>query len=80
MLTYTAVDRVLLNHEWSALRPRGGHCAECGGAEPSHEPGCDIDEALAERGFSTQPDREAARERLRQASEPMLPPTPITSA
>jgi hypothetical protein len=69
---FTAVDRVLLLREFQR-----GACSNCGGSEPSHELGCEWNEALSERGFTTADERSNARRAL-TASAPTLPPPPST--
>jgi hypothetical protein len=52
-------SHALLLYEW--ITPT---CALCGCARPEHAPNCVADLALAERGFATQLDRDAARIRI----------------
>jgi hypothetical protein len=87
-MMFTAVDRVLLVHEFM-----NGLCTACGGIEvelykkhttagvvepghPGHKLGCEWNEALSERGFTTNEERTNARRAL-TASEPTLPPPPF---
>lgn len=86
----TNIDIALLGSEW-----HGHLCPCCGRSDlledehgealpPVHEPGCVHDLALAERGYLTQADRNAARKRIEdegkrseRASAPtLIPPQP----
>jgi len=68
-------NRVLLALEFppTLLTHRPSTCPMCGGERPRHEPDCLLDLALAERGFHSMTDRDAARLRIRLASTPKLP-------
>jgi hypothetical protein len=68
---------VLLVLEWSHGH-EGGYCPLCKCAKPTHNIGCDLDLALAERGFTTTRNRDAARDclRLSEASRKDTIPAP----
>ena len=79
----TATDRALLEAEWvmgsrwpacpvcEGPQPGGGHEQHLARGHEDykggHQPGCSMDEALSERGFATQRERNIARERMRAA-------------
>jgi hypothetical protein len=73
MMTY--LDVALLKAEWAV-----GGCPVCSAPPPAHAPGCELDLALAERGFATQPDRDRARGRLASAAAPTEQPPPPPAA
>jgi len=58
-----STSKALLLLEWS----KDNECALCKGARPTHLPNCTLDLALAERGFDTQTNRDAARKLLRMS-------------
>jgi hypothetical protein len=59
----TPIDVALLVAEWCTGRYLG--CPVCAASTSwQHEAGCAMDLALAERGFATQADRDAARRRI----------------
>lgn len=70
----TAVDRVLLLLEWSDLL--GAFCPRCFEQE-RHGPGCDLDEALSERGFCSIEERERGRAQIEAAAAETDPPPEI---
>lgn len=88
----TATDRALLEAEWvmgsrwpacpvcEGPQPGGGHEQHLARGHEDykggHQPGCSMDEALSERGFATQRERNIARERMRVAVSETEPPPP----
>ena len=74
----TTVDQALLLAEGTLTFD--GNCPVCGGqvcaagVPRGHGPGCQLDLALAERGFDTREARNAARERLAAAHAGTEPP------
>lgn len=54
-------SNALLKLEWN----HDGFCPLCSHLKPHHAIGCDVDLALAERGFTTSRNRDAARDCLR---------------
>ena len=76
----TNVDKALLMAEWRALRYDGVRaclvCEESAEEPYRHRPGCVLDLALAERGFATQIDRDAARAGLAALAPTIAPPAP----
>lgn len=74
------VDAALLKSEWegrTGFEVSGEWCPVCGGPRPKHNVGCEQDLALAERGYPTQVDRDAARSRLSRQSAPTLIPPAV---
>ena len=73
---FAAIDIALLTSEINA----GGYCPRCNASmvfpQHPHQPGCEHDLALAERGFATAEDRDAARERIQAAHAGTEPPPP----
>lgn len=70
---------VLLTLEWSL---EGSFCPVCKHTKPHHAIGCDLDLALAERGFTTPRNRDAARDCLRlseSSQKDTIPAPPIDS-
>jgi hypothetical protein len=98
----TNIDIALLMSEWDAstgIDETG--CPMCGAdssrdhdemgrviGQLAHEAGCAMDLALAERGFATQAERDAARQRIRnerqraerQSAPTLIPPEPPEGA
>jgi hypothetical protein len=78
------IDIALLESEWAASTEQGDtDCPVCGGYKPGghgvpelqrHGDACAMDLALTERGFPTQAEREAARDRIRSGTAETMPP------
>ena len=66
------VDLSLLGSEWA----RDTRCPMCSGRqeEGAHVAGCHMDQALSERGFCTQTERDAARQLWRDGHAATEPP------
>lgn len=80
----TAVDKALLRAEWvmgsrwpwcpvcEGPRPGGGHerylAPHHADDKGGHNVGCEMDQALSERGYPTQAERDAARKRMSRAT------------
>jgi len=77
------IEVALLKAEWNGHdvtdKPAIVCCPVCGAhkASGTHEPNCELDLALAERGYGTQAERETARERIKMVSGPTLPPPSV---
>jgi len=67
-----ASDIALLMSEWDL----SGMCLVCR-CQGKHDAGCAMDLALAERAFSTQAERDAARKRITPMIETLPPPPPL---
>jgi hypothetical protein len=74
---FAAIDIALLMSETNG-GPDGDECPRCGESMCApmlpHAPGCEHDQALAERGFDTRASRDAARERIEAAHAGTEPP------
>jgi hypothetical protein len=71
----TAVDIALLSSEQAQHSLRCPVCHEkIGDPTVWHDAGCEMNEALAERGYPTRETRDAARSLLRQARAATIPP------
>lgn len=78
---YAAIDVALLVSEWVDptwhVKGASSCCSVCGGlGDRRHAAPCAMDQALAERGFPTQVERDAARARIFASIETMPPPVP----
>ena len=79
MSLFAATDRSLLLAEWVKIDDIPAFCPVCREGEVAgHEPGCEMDLALAERAFATAVERDRARLLMAFADEDTLPPGPTT--
>jgi hypothetical protein len=72
----TIIDIALLESEMAEHSLRCPVCHQRVGDEPwvAHATGCEMNEALAERGYPTRESRDAARSLIRQSRAATLPP------